>query len=214
MVSVVEGQLFALVTYAGLGTGVLYGRPSRTWVQSADAAPPGRQVESRVSEVLWLASLATIFAYPAGVLLSPSDVWGSPLTLRFPGDEIVPPVGLALILIGGGLVGWSFRSLGRFMTVSLQLTADQAIIRAGPYARVRHPIYTANMLLSLGIALAFLSLVLWLPVALVVLLARYRAKTEEVLFLASPRLGSDYAAYMAASGRFLPPCALRSRREM
>jgi protein-S-isoprenylcysteine O-methyltransferase Ste14 len=209
MISAAEGRFFALVTYAWLVAVVLYARPSWTWVRSAAESSPENQAGSGASEGLWLASLAVIFTYPAGVLLFPSVLLGGPLALRFPGDEIAPPVGLALILVGGGLVGWSFRSLGRFTTVRMQLTVDQVIVREGPYARIRHPMYTANMLLGIGIAVAFLSVLLWLPVALVVLLAHSRANTEERMFLASPRLGNGYAEYMAKTGRFLPARAAR-----
>jgi protein-S-isoprenylcysteine O-methyltransferase Ste14 len=204
VISAVEGEFVALATYAWLVAIVLYLRPSRTWVRSVAERSPESRAGSGASEGLWLASLAVVFAYPAGALLFPSVLLESPLTLRFPGGEIAPFAGLALVFTGGGLIGWSFRSLGRFTTVQIQLTADQVIVQKGPYTRIRHPMYTANMLLSVGIAVAFLSVPLWLPVAMVVFLAYSRAITEERMFLASPRLGNAYAEYMARTGRFLP----------
>jgi protein-S-isoprenylcysteine O-methyltransferase Ste14 len=204
MISAVEGQIVAGVTYATLAIGALYARPSLAAGRAPPRSGPPAGARSRSAEALWLVALAVVFAYPAAVLLFPSKVLGGPGSLTFPGDSVVSLAGLALIVLGGGLLGWSLRSLGRFLTSRLELAADQEIVRGGPYAYVRHPIYTANMLLSMGIALAFLSGLLWLPAGIIVVLAALRARTEERLFLASPRLGPEYAEYRAGTGRFLP----------
>ena len=76
-----------------------------------------------------------------------------------------------------------------------------AIVQTGPYRRVRHPVYTANLLLLGGIALATGSL--WMVLDLVVLAVFYLRSAvleERALRQEHP----DYAGYMLRTGRFLP----------
>lgn len=209
MISPTGAQVLAGVVYGYLLAWLAYAHPRFPPTRRPLRGSPSDAQGSSALEVLWLASLATIVLYPLGVLLFPVAMLSSPWTVRFPSDELVQFEGVILWLSGGALVGWAFRSLGRFATVRIQLSEDHRVIRAGPYSRIRHPMYTANVLLSLGIALTFLSLILWLPVALVILLADRRAREEERMFSASPRLGAGYGEYMARTGRFLPRCAGR-----
>ncbi len=204
MLSSGAAQVLAVVVYGSLAAAGAYGRPPLPWRQSRLERPATDHGGSRTLEALWLASIAAVLLYPLGILFAPAVLLASPLTLRFPSDGVAQVAGLVLVLAGAGLAGWAFRSLGRFTTVRIQLSQDHAIVRAGPYARVRHPMYTANMLLGVGVTLAFLSLVLWAPIVIIVLIAHFRATSEERMFLASPLLGKNYAEYMTRTGRFLP----------
>ncbi len=103
-------------------------------------------------EIVWLVSLAVIVVWPLAVLLLPSELLNPPIAIHFPGDEVAELASLPLIIAGSLLLGWSFRSLGRFTTIHLQLTADHTIVQEGPYARVCHPMYTADMVLGVGVA--------------------------------------------------------------
>ncbi len=204
MLSSEEAQVFAVVVYGSLVAAGAYGRPPLPRRASSSERPAPDHGGSPTLEALWLAAPAAVLLYPLGILLAPAALLASPLTLRFPGDEVAQVAGLILVLAGAGLAGWAFRSLGRFTTVRIQLSRDHAIVRVGPYARVRHPMYTANILLGVGVTLAFLSLVLWAPVVIIVLIAHFRATSEERMFRASPLLGKDYEEYMSRTGRFLP----------
>lgn len=204
MLSSEAAQVFAVVVYGSLAAAGAYGRPPLPRRQSRSEKRATDHGGSPTLEALWLASLAAVLLYPLGILFAPAVLLASPLTLRFPGDEVAQVAGLILVLVGAGLAGWAFRSLGRFTTVRIQLSPDHAIVRVGPYARVRHPMYTANILLGVGVTLAFLSLVLWAPVVIIVLIAHFRARSEERMFLASPLLGKNYEEYMTSTGRFLP----------
>ena len=77
-------------------------------------------------------------------------------------------------------------------------------MEAGPYRFVRHPIYTAIVMIAAGQSLLFLSLPVALLAALLLVLAVYRARLEEALLGSSAPLGAAYAAYIARTGRFLP----------
>ena len=207
MLSVTETQILALVTYGWLAAWVAYGHPHLPRGTSMTTGPPRQAGWSRSGEAVWLGALTVVFLYPLIVLLAPDPLLSSVLTAHFAGDGAVQLVGVGSILVGGGLVGWAFRSLGRYATVQIQISEGHCVVRNGAYARMRHPMYTANILLSVGIALAFLAWTLWIPVVVVLILAWSRARAEEEMFLASPDLGPAYARYMTDSGRFLPRCS-------
>lgn len=81
--------------------------------------------------------------------------------------------------------------------------APQHLVTYGAYGRIRHPLYTANLL-------AFAALVAFLPHWSTFVLAGYVCAamtvtaTREERRLAESAFGSEYRAYMARTGRFLP----------
>jgi len=97
---------------------------------------------------------------------------------------------------------WTQYALGAYWSAQLQLRADHRLVTTGPYARVRHPLYTA----MLGIAAAFaLVTAHWVFVAFGILSIVglfSRVPREEQMML--DEFGSEYAAYMQRTGRFFP----------
>jgi len=84
----------------------------------------------------------------------------------------------------------------------LQLRAEHHLVDAGPYARVRHPMYTAMLGMGTAFALVtanwfFVSLTLAMIVGLVM-----RVPREEQMMI--EEFGDEYKAYMERTGRFSP----------
>ena len=125
-----------------------------------------------------------------GVVLRGND-WGTSL----------PALGVALFGLGGVLGIAGVLVLGRNRTAFPRPRADSQLIQHGIYARVRHPLYTAVMLLSLGWALVWQS---WASLAI--------ALAQIPFFVAKARreerwLGEnfpDYADYAKRVPRFIP----------
>ena len=72
--------------------------------------------------------------------------------------DVILPVWLrgigALFLLAGGISGtWGVVALGRNLTAVPKPIEDGQLVTAGPYAFVRHPIYTGIILGTLGWAL-------------------------------------------------------------
>lgn len=162
-----------------------------------------------ILQVVWPLLVMTPQLVPFVVAAVPDLAYKGIPHLAFPGDSIVQVVGLMVWALGGLLVMWAGRELGRFMMLQIAVTKDHELIQSGPYARIRHPTYAGTMGLSFGVALVFLNPFLLGLALAVVVVATYRARKEERL-LASPQgLGGAYVAYMGRTGRFLPRLRVR-----
>jgi protein-S-isoprenylcysteine O-methyltransferase Ste14 len=62
--------------------------------------------------------------------------------------------GLAVLLTGLVLRGWSFKVPGRYFTHTVMVGHDQLVIATGPYRVLRHPSYAGVILASVGVGLA------------------------------------------------------------
>ena len=112
---------------------------------------------------------------------------------RWP-DAARPALGAAgvVLAIAGGVVAvWSARTLGRSLTPFPRPVAAGALVDRGAYAVVRHPIYSAGLLLFGGLALWTGAGALLLTGALAVLWALKAGVEERHLVATYP----DYAAY-------------------
>jgi protein-S-isoprenylcysteine O-methyltransferase Ste14 len=109
-----------------------------------------------------------------------------------------------LILISGSLLRrHCFRVLGVFFSGVVTIQAGHSVIDSGAYRWVRHPSYSAALLIILGISL---SLGNWLSVAVSFVIAAlvysYRASVEERALVSS--LGEPYTKFLATRKRFIP----------
>jgi protein-S-isoprenylcysteine O-methyltransferase Ste14 len=121
---------------------------------------------------------------------------------------------LAGLAIGAGslaLLGWVHHALGSGFRTGPAPRADQPLVREGPYAWIRHPMYLAYFLLFLG---AFLLSANWViggsGLAIIGLLMTFRLAREEELLV--ERFGAEYLRYRECTGRFLPFRRLTARR--
>jgi protein-S-isoprenylcysteine O-methyltransferase Ste14 len=115
--------------------------------------------------------------------------------------------GVALCLLGFGLAINARRHLGRNWGLPMSRKEQPELITSGPYALIRHPIYTGLILAMLGSAIGvnvFWALLLVLVGAYFI----YSARREETLML--QLFPEQYAAYMARTG-MLAPCPFRRR---
>jgi protein-S-isoprenylcysteine O-methyltransferase Ste14 len=112
-------------------------------------------------------------------------------------------IGLIFLWCGVGLRLWSFRTLGRYFTFTVQTSEDQPVISAGPYRLIRHPGYAGIVLAFVGVGLVignWASLVI-LTVSVTCGLV-YRIIVEERAL--SRDLGGRYQSYAASRKRLVP----------
>lgn len=105
-----------------------------------------------------------------------------PLALRrrvVPEGVIAPTLGLLLIASGLGFSIWARRHLGRNWSSQVVLKQDHALIRTGPYSRLRHPIYTGILAALLGSAVIIGELRALLAFVLLVISFAIKSHAEE-----------------------------------
>jgi protein-S-isoprenylcysteine O-methyltransferase Ste14 len=120
------------------------------------------------------------------------------------GRNVMAGIGLGILWCGLALRAWCFHTLGRYFTLTVQTSADQPVITAGPYRVLRHPSYAGLLLAFVGLGLAVTGN--WLSVLVLAVLVGlglgYRIRVEERALLRD--LGADYGAYAAAHKRLVP----------
>jgi protein-S-isoprenylcysteine O-methyltransferase Ste14 len=96
------------------------------------------------------------------------------------------------------------RALGRNWSVSLDVRKDHQLVTEGIYRRVRHPMYSAFWLWALAQALLLPNWVAGFSglVGFGILFFGRVAREERMML---ETFGDDYRAYMARTGRILPP---------
>lgn len=112
-------------------------------------------------------------------------------------------LGLALMLAGSWLRRHCFRMLGRDFTLEVRARANQTVVDRGAYAWVRHPAYSAGivMLVGVGLALGSWASLLILATMATVLYSRRIMFEERAMVQA---LGNAYTAYARGRKRLVP----------
>ncbi len=130
----------------------------------------------------------------AGIVVAPrDDSWQL--------SQFVRVGGTGLVAVGVGVGLWAAARLGRGLTPSPLPNGAISLVSRGPYRWVRHPMYTAVMLLAVGVATRSGSwLVVAQTVALIVLF-NVKARWEERRLVET---FPEYTSYQATTPRFLP----------
>jgi protein-S-isoprenylcysteine O-methyltransferase Ste14 len=143
---------------------------------------------------------ATIRTAGGLAALAPYFIWVPYVVIAMrPGPELeVPPavawVGVALSVLGVAFSLWAIVTLGRHYDLVLEVHEDHELIRRGPYALVRHPVYTGLALHFAGVCLATGNALLIVGTLLMTFPAFYlRAAAEEALL--RERFGAEYEKY-------------------
>jgi protein-S-isoprenylcysteine O-methyltransferase len=136
-------------------------------------------------------------AYGAGLL-------GVPLLAIVRGQRAVPAwLGPGTMVLAIGLRSWAAVALGRFYTRTLRTSAEQQVVRSGPYRFVRHPGYLGTLLIWLGYGLSSGDyLTGGVCLGLMTLVYSRRIEAEEAML--QQQLGQAYRAYMAETPRLVP----------
>jgi protein-S-isoprenylcysteine O-methyltransferase Ste14 len=111
-------------------------------------------------------------------------------------------LGVVLFAAGGALRLWPVFVLGRRFSGLVAIQPGHTLMTSGLYGTIRNPSYLGLLVMSLGWALAFRSLVGVLLVALTLLPLLARIRSEEALLRS--QFGAEYEAYCARTWRLVP----------
>ena len=186
----------ALVYWGGV---LLQGRRIRKQIGRSPNLKP-RDTRERI---LWAGWMLVILLWIVQPLIASTKT-------KLPGLHINPaclhPVGLfgglALTVAGYAATIWCYKIMGNAWRIGINRNEKNALVTAGPYRWIRHPIYAFQTVMLLG---AVLLLPTICSVALVVVhlrLVLIKAKDEEAYLLTVH--GDTYREFMAETGRLFP----------
>ena len=149
------------------------------------SAGPAAEKETSQKLIQFLAQ----FAFLAVIIVPPLDhrfLWSAvPLYLNIIGDVLV---------VGGLYIVFLVFKQNTFTSATIEVAENQKVISTGPYAVVRHPMYSGAFIMLLGIPLALGSWWGLIAVGLLVIAIIWRLLDEEK-FLAKSLAG--YTEYKA-----------------
>ena len=172
------------------------------WVVSWIAASfwSGRTAKRVTTSETWIYRII-IFA---GALLI------APWTARALGESPIWQIGdygacalVGVMLVGLALTWWARMQLGRLWSSAITRKEEHRLVETGPYALVRHPIYTGVITALLATAATQATLLALLGAVLIAIGLWVKARTEERFLLAE--LGPDaYESYRSRVPMLIP----------
>lgn len=111
-------------------------------------------------------------------------------------------LGSAMMIMSIPLMIWVHRTLDKHYSYALETKNEQTLVTTGPYARVRHPLYSAHNLFNLGMIFLTANIPLIVFAIIGVPLTYSRINDEERMMI--EKFGTEYKVYMKRTGRFLP----------
>jgi len=168
------------------------------WMIAAFTSKRTRTAERPLSRIVYL--IPIIF----GVLL----LFSPEFRIGFLVARFLPPIlaaqwmGVALVALGIAYTFWARAHLGRNWSGQVVIKERHELIRSGPYASVRHPLYTGLLLALFGTALVIGEVRALLALALIAYHFIRKAKREEGFM--SQEFGEEYASYSSQTGMLIP----------
>lgn len=111
-------------------------------------------------------------------------------------------IGAILVVVGLGFAIWARYHIGRNWSGVITVKEDHTLVKTGPYALVRHPIYSGLLLAILGSAIARGHIGAILAIALILYAILRRVRIEEQWM--AQTFGQDYVDYAATTPALLP----------
>jgi protein-S-isoprenylcysteine O-methyltransferase Ste14 len=167
-----------------------YGQPEEETVRGRE-----RSIASTVAGILAILALLSSLVYIVNPAWMAWSALPLPAWLRW--------FGVGLALAGFGLLQWSHQALGKNWSDAPRLLREQTFVTGGPYRRIRHPIYTAFLMImsaTLFISANWFVGLAWIGMTSLEVASRIRFE-EEIMV---ERFGDEYLAYMEGTGRLLP----------
>ena len=120
----------------------------------------------------------------------------------YPNLLVVQYFGLLLLLLGFGFAVWARIVLGRNWSGIVTVKENHTLITRGPYAWVRHPIYTGILLALLGTGITLGTFLNLLEVPVVAFALWLKLRTEEKFMFET--FGEQYTVYCRQVKALIP----------
>jgi len=165
---------------------------------SSGVTPPGgRRYEEGAADALFLVGLVLDLGAPLLVIAGALPV------LEGLAGVTATVVGSLLFAGAIALALMAQHEMGAAWRTGVVAVADDPLVTSGPFALVRHPVYTATLVASLAVALIVPTALAVLALAACVAGLELQTRAVEEPHLLS-RHGEAYRAYAQRTGRFAP----------
>jgi protein-S-isoprenylcysteine O-methyltransferase Ste14 len=169
------------------------------WLLAGTRGKQEQTSESPIYRALRLAILVVVFTLLFAKWTARVGPLGSSFLIHRP---VLGYIGFVLALAGIALAMWARIHLGQFWSDKVVLKVDHQLIRTGPYAHLRHPIYSGVLL---GVAATALVLGEWRGVvAFLILLINYWIKARREDRMLADRFRESFAEHAKHAGFLLP----------
>ena len=114
-------------------------------------------------------------------------------------------VALCIIFLAlAALLSWTAtNALGRHLRFAAAIGPDHELVRSGPYAVIRHPIYASMLAMLLGTGVVLTPRILFIPAIILFLIGtEIRVQIEDNLLAA--HFGEKFAAYKQKNSAYVP----------
>jgi protein-S-isoprenylcysteine O-methyltransferase Ste14 len=168
------------------------------WIVSAIRTRDTLQTESSASRyailLIEIAGFVLLFRHSAGV-----GFLGERFMHRTLASAII---GSILTWVGIGLAIWARYHLAEYWSARITIKQDHQLIRTGPYARLRHPIYSGIILAAIGSAVVIDQWRCVLGVCLVLIGYCIKARKEETML--TQQFGDAFREHQKQTGFLIP----------
>ena len=181
----------AIIGYAWMTVGAV-------WLITALTTKPTVRTQPAGSRLVHAGVMILAF-----LLVFDSDFAIGPLAWRWlPATPMWAYIGLALTLAGIAFAIWARLFLGENWSAAVTIKEDHQLMRRGPYALVRHPIYSGLLLAILGTAIAEGQLRGLISFVLATIALRMKSLQEETFMV--QQFGSQYQEYRRGVKSLVP----------
>lgn len=141
--------------------------------------------------------------YLAAALLLVPNWFGSLIDRSFTGQSDATYIpGLLITLAGLGFSFWARHTLGRNWSGRVTIKEDHELVTRGPYALVRHPIYTGALAGFSGSAIALGHVGGLFSIAIMLYIFVHKIRLEERVM--GGHFGEQYAEYKKHTSALIP----------
>lgn len=120
----------------------------------------------------------------------------------FPRTDVLGVLSIVLVWAGIALALWARWHLGQYWSGRITIKEGHKLIQTGPYARLRHPIYSGLDLAAIGSALEINRWRCLAAVCVIILGFAIKAKREEAMLGA--QFGPEFEEHRRRAGFLLP----------
>ena len=110
--------------------------------------------------------------------------------------------GIILCVISFPFIIWTFQSLGKNITETVQARKTSELVTTGIYKFLRHPIYTTTFFYNCGLALIAANWLIGIITVLLFVFLIIRTSSEEKILI--EKYGDNYRDYMKRTGGHFP----------